>query len=311
MPKFSIIMPAYNVEDYISRSIDSVLGQSEKDFELIIVNDGSTDRTKEICDSYSKKDKRIRVIHKKNGGLSDARNEGVKKSKGEYLIFLDSDDYWDKDLLKELSKTLDNNPDVVRFQIREVTEDNIKTDYDETGFLNKSGEEAFDLITKYHFVENAWAYLIKRDYYLKEKFSFKKGMVHEDYGLTPLIIIKAKIVNSISYIGYNYCIRSNSIMTNKDYEKNKKKVNDMYIQYLDLIKQIDKTNLNKPIFKSFCANSLIIKICELKGNDYKYYKNKIKEDRVIDNILSDTLSRKIKKLFIKISPRLYARIRLK
>lgn len=309
MIKFSIIMPGYNVENYIERAVNSVLNQSENDFELIIVNDGSTDNTKEICNNF--KDKRIKVIHKKNGGLSDARNEGVKKATGKYIIFVDSDDYWDKDLLKEITKSLDNNPDVVRFQIREVTDKNETTDYKENPFRNKSGEEAFALITKYHFVENAWAYAIKKDYYLKEKFEFKKGTIHEDYGLTPLIIIKASKVNSISYIGYNYCIRSNSLMTNNDYEKVKKKVKDFYNHYLFLMKEIEKVNVNKTIFKSFIANSAILKICELKGKDYKEYKNKLKEDKVIDNILSDTLSRKIKKIIIRISPRLYSKIRSK
>lgn len=301
MPKFSVIMPAYNVEDYIKRSIDSVLNQSMKDFELIVVNDGSTDNTKSICEEYSNK---VTLINKKNGGLSDARNVGVKEAIGEYIIFIDSDDYWDKDLLKEISKSLDNNPDIVRFQIRTVDEKNNQIDYKESSFESKTGEEAFSLITKYHFVENAWAYAIKRDYYLKEKFEFKKGTIHEDFGLTPLIIIKANIVNSIGYIGYNYCIRSNSIMTNNDYEKVKKKVNDFYNHYLFLIKEIEKINVNKTIFKSFIANSLILKICELKGKDYKEYKNKIKKDKVIDNILSDTLSRKIKKILIKISPKM-------
>ena len=309
MPKFSIIMPGYNVEDYIERAVNSVLNQTEKDFELIIVNDGSTDNTKKICDEF--KDKKIKIVHKKNGGLSDARNEGVKKATGEYLIFIDSDDYWDKDLLKEINKSLDNDPDLVRFQIREVTDKNEKTDYKEKTFKNKSGEEAFDLITKYHFVENAWAYAIKREYYLKEKFAFKKGTIHEDYGLTPLIIIKASKVNSISYIGYNYCIRSNSLMTSSDYEKVKKKVKDFYEHYLFLNEEIDKVNVNKTIFKSFIANSVILKICELKGKDYKEYKNRLKEDKVIDNILSDSLGRKIKKLIIKMSPKIYSKIRTK
>lgn len=308
MPKFSIVMPGYNVEKYIERAVDSVLNQSKKDFELIIVNDGSTDKTKEICDGF--KDKKIKVIHKKNGGLSDARNEGVKKATGEYIIFMDSDDYWDKDLLKEITKSLSNNPDLVRFQIRTVDENNNQKDYPELAFESKSGEEAFSLITKYHFVENAWAYAIKREYYLKEKFEFKKGTIHEDYGLTPLIIIKASKVNSINYIGYNYCIRSNSLMTNTDYEKVKKKVKDFYDHYLFLNKEIEKVNVNKTIFKSFIANSLILKICELKGNDYKVYKNKLKEDKVLDNILSDSLSRKIKKIIIKLSPK-FAKIIIK
>lgn len=311
MVKFSIIIPVYNVEDYLDRSLDSVIKQSYDDFEAIVVDDGSLDNCPKLCDEWAKKDKRISVIHKKNGGLSDARNEGVKKAKGEYIIFLDSDDYWDKDLLKEINKSLGNNPDVVRFQIRTVDENNNQKDYPELSFESKTGEEAFSLITKYHFVENAWAYAIKRDYYLKEKFEFKKGTIHEDYGLTPLIIIKASKVNSINYIGYNYAIRSNSIMTNNNYEKVKKKVNDFYNHYLYLNKEIEKVNVNKTIFKSFIANSLILKICELKGKDYKEYKNKIKKDKVLDNILSDTLSRKIKKIIIKISPKLYSKIRSK
>ena len=311
MSKFSIIMPGYNVEDYIERAINSILNQSEKDFELIIVNDGSTDNTKSICEKYLKKDKRIKLINKTNGGLSDARNKGVNKATGNYIIFIDSDDYWDKDLLKEINKSLDNNPDVVRFQIRTIDENNKSTDYSESVFKNKSGEEAFNIITGYHFVENAWAYAVNRDYYLKEKFEFKKGKIHEDYGLTPLIIIKASKVNSINYIGYNYCIRSNSIMTNNDYEKIKKKVNDFYEHYLYLMEEIEKVKVNKAIFKSFIANSLILKICELKGKDYKEYKDKLKEDKVIDNILSDTIGRKIKRIIINISPKLYSKIRSK
>lgn len=304
MPKFSIIMPGYNVENYLERSFDSVLNQTYDDYELIMVDDGSKDGTKDICDKYLKKDKRISTIHKKNEGLSEARNDGVKKAKGEYIIFMDSDDYWDKDLLKEINKSLDNNPDVVRFQIRTIDENNNKVDYPESPFENKSGEEAFSLITKYHFVENAWAYAIKKDYYLKNKFEFKKGTIHEDYGLTPLIIIKASEVNSISYIGYNYCIRSNSLMTNTNYEKVKKKVTDFYNHYLYLNKEIEEVNVDKTVFKSFIANSLILKICELKGKDYKEYKNKLKKDKVLDNILSDTLGRKTKKVLMNISPKL-------
>ena len=311
MTKFSIIMPVYNVEKYLEKSLNSVLNQTNKDFEVIVVDDGSTDNSSKICDEYKKKDKRIKVIHKENGGLSDARNEGVKKALGEYIIFLDSDDYWDKDLLKEISKSLDNNPDLVRFQIRTVDESNNKVDYPEIEFYDKSGEEAFSLITRYHFVENAWAYAIKREYYLKEKYEFKKGIIHEDFALTPLIIIKANKVNSINYIGYNYLIRSNSIMNSNDYEKVKKKVKDMYEGYLYLMKEIDKVNVNKTIFKSFCSNSVIIKICELKGKDYKEYRNRIKKDKVIDNVLSDSLGRKIKKIIIKISPKIYTRIRSK
>ena len=97
-------------------------------------------------------------------------------------------------------------------------------------------------------------------------------------------------------------------MSQKNYEKTKKKVEDFYNHYLFLIEEIDKTNLESKIFKSFISNSLILKICELEGQDYKEYKNKLKEQKVYDNILTDTLSRKIKKVLFKISPKLTSKI---
>lgn len=301
-PKFSIIVPVYNTEKYLKRCLDSIKNQSFKDYEVIIVNDGSTDNSSDIISKYSYK-----VINQENLGLSMARNNGVKESSGEYLIFLDSDDYIEKDLLKEVNESLSNNPDLVRYQIKEVFDDEENINYEEEPFDNKSGVEAFKLITKYHFVENAWAYAIKRDFYLKEKFSFKKVAYHEDFGLMPLVIIKSKIVNSINYVGYCYYQRSGSIMNNNDYSKTKKKVNDFYNHYLYLTKEINKTKLDKTYFMSFISNSLILKITELKGKDYKEALDKLKKDKVFNNLLNDSLTRKVKKVLVKISPKLYYR----
>ena len=299
-PKFSIIVPVYNTEKYIKRCLDSIKSQSFKDYEVIIVNDGSTDKSSSIISKYPYK-----VINQKNLGLSMARNNGVMASNGDYLIFLDSDDYIEKDLLKEIDKSLSNNPDLVRYQIKEVFDDKDDVNYEEVPFYNKNGVEAFKLITKYHFVENAWAYAIKREYYLKEKFSFKKNTYHEDFGLIPLVIIKSKVVNSINYVGYCYYQRSGSIMNDNDYDKTKKKVKDFYNHYLYLTKEINKTKLDKTYFMSFISNSLILKITELKGKDYKDALTRLKKDKVFDNLLNDSLGRKIKNILVKISPRLY------
>ena len=299
MPKFSIIVPVYNVEKYIGKCLDSIMNQTNKDFEVIVVNDGTKDHSMEIVKNYD-----VKVINQKNQGLSAARNRGVKEATGEYLLFIDSDDYIEKDLLKELAKSLKNNPDIVRFQIQEVYEDGKIKKYEEIPFENKNGEEAFSEITKYHFVENAWAYLYKKTYYEENKFKFKEGTIHEDFGIVPLIIIKASIVNSISYIGYNYLQRTGSIMSQNNYEKIVKKVDDFYNHYLFLIKEINQTELNSVIFKSFIANSLIVKICELKGKDYQEYKRRLKEQKVFNNLLTDTTSRKIKKVLLTISPKL-------
>lgn len=301
-PRFSIIVPVYNTEKYLKRCLDSISKQSFTDYEVIIVNDGSTDNSSNIISKYPYK-----VINQENQGLSMARNNGVKVSSGDYLIFLDSDDYIEKDLLKEINESLFNNPDLVRFQIKEVFDNKDYINYKEEPFENKDGVEAFKLITKYHFVENAWAYAIKREYYLKEKFSFKKGTYHEDFGLIPLVIIKSKVVNSIDYLGYCYYQRDGSIMNSSDYAKTKKKVKDFYDHYLYLVSKINKTKLDKSYFMSFISNSLILKITELEGKDYKEALNRLKKDKVFDNLLSDNLGRKIKKVLLKVSPKLYYR----
>lgn len=303
MPKFSIIIPVYNVEKYLKKCLDSVFNQTYKDYEVIVVNDGTKDSSMDIVKDYN-----VKVINQKNQGLSAARNAGVKVATGDYLIFLDSDDYWEKNLLKELSKSLKNNPDLVRFQINEVYEDGRVIPYQEESFTNLSGPDAFKKIVKYHFVENAWCYAISKKYYLENKFEFKTGTIHEDFGLIPLIIMKAKKVNSINYLGYNYLQRQGSIMSNKNYEKTKKKVADMYLHYNYLIEEINKLDVDTTIFKSFIANSLILKITELNHKDYKVYLNKLKKEKVFDNLLTDTTSRKVKKVLLTLSPRNYYKL---
>ena len=303
MPKFSIIIPVYNVEKYIKKCLDSIFNQTEKDYEVIVVNDGTKDNSMDIVKNYD-----VKIVNQKNQGLSAARNKGLEYAKGEYILFIDSDDYIEKDLLKELKKSIKNNPDIVRFQIQEVYENNDKIiKYEEESFSGLNGVEAFNIISKYHFVENAWSYIFKSSFYKENNFSFKKGTIHEDFGLIPLVIMKANVVNSISYVGYNYLQRENSIMSNKNYEKTLKKVSDFYNHYLYLISEIDKTTLDSKVYKSFCANSLLLKICELNGKDYKEYKNKVKAEKVVDNLLSDTITRKIKKNMYKISPKLTIR----
>ena len=143
MPKFSIIIPVYNVEKYIKKCLDSVFSQSYKDYEVIVINDGSTDKSMDIAKEHN-----VKIINQKNKGQSAARNNGIKHATGDYLIFLDSDDYWEKDLLKELNKSLKNKPDVIRFQINEVYDDGKIKSYNESPFTNANGPEAFEKICK-------------------------------------------------------------------------------------------------------------------------------------------------------------------
>lgn len=124
MPKISIIVPVYNVEEYLNRCIDSILNQTFQDFELILVNDGSTDNSGQICDNYAIRDKRIRVIHKENGGVSLARNKGLDIARGKYVQFIDSDDYIEKDMLDKVYNTmLKENSDIIFWGFKLYTND--------------------------------------------------------------------------------------------------------------------------------------------------------------------------------------------
>ena len=229
MTKFSIIIPVYNVEKYLNKCLDSVVKQTYKNYEVIIVCDKCSDNSESIVDEYIKKYKNFTKIYAEHTGLSKARNIGVEASSGEYILFLDGDDYFELDLLKTLNEKLKDTPDLIRFQIQDVKGKEI-IKYNELGFNTTDGISAFNKIFKYHYIENAWSYSYNANFYKKNKFKFMEGCIAEDYGLIPLIIAKAKKVKSISYIGYNYVQRENSLMSDTNYSKKVKKMEDMLIQ---------------------------------------------------------------------------------
>lgn len=314
MAKFSIIIPVYNTANYILKCLDSVYNQTFKDYEIIVINDGSTDNSHNIINENKKK-YNIKYFKIDNQGLSAARNYGIQNASGEYLIFLDSDDFIENKLLEKINYEVQNNIslDVIRYQIRLVDEKYqlIKT-YNEKSFSNCNGIDAFTKITKYQFVELACCYAIKRSYFLEKKFKFAKGMYHEDFGLIPLVIMQASSVSSIDYIGYNYLQRNNSIMNNNDYQKTVKKAFDFLAHYKNLYKQIEQVTEikkeDKKVFYSFIANSVILKASQLKGKDQDEYLKQIKELDVSKDILTDSVFRKLKKILLKFNIKLYLKV---
>lgn len=113
--KVSIIVPVYNVEKYLQRCIESILTQTETDFELLLIDDGSKDKSGLMCDDYAQKDKRVNVIHKENGGVSSARNLGIEKANGEWMCFIDADDYVRQDFLSNIQQYLFGDVDIVHW----------------------------------------------------------------------------------------------------------------------------------------------------------------------------------------------------
>ena len=216
MPKFSIIIPVYNVEEYIGRCLDSVFKQNNKDFEVIVVDDGCTDQSIEIAKEFA-----VKIVSTEHVSVSEARNLGAKQARGNYLLFLDSDDYWDNNLLEEITKSLSNNPDLVRFQVRTVTDTGEITDYKEMSFENKTGVEAFSIISKFHFVESVWCYAIKREYYEEEK-SVVYERLNQELGKALNVAKEIEEAKSLSEKYHTQANKQNFEVL-KDDNKNKKK----------------------------------------------------------------------------------------
>ena len=182
-PLFSIIVPIYNVERYLEQCIESVLAQDYQNYELILVDDGSPDNSIDICTKYAKQYSNIVFIHKINGGLSDARNAGIKLARGEYLMFLDSDDYWEgTTILSDLEKIItENNPDVIFNYLKSVYPDKIVNHYINRDKLIGSFPEDFqDLYQNGIYLGFAWTKIIKKEIILKNNLLFIKGRNFED-----------------------------------------------------------------------------------------------------------------------------------
>lgn len=219
VPRVSIIVPVYNVEKYINRCIDSILSQTFTDFELILVDDGSPDKSGEICDEYAKKDKRIKVIHKKNGGLSDARNVGLEIAKGDFIGFVDSDDYIELDMYEKLLEACEENNSRIAMCGRfNVFGEVIEPFFSFSGYkIWKSKEAIENLLTWDNIDSSSCDKLFNRE--LFRDIRFPVGKYNEDiYVMTRIIHNSGKVVH-IGEAKYYYYHRPNSITTELFSEK--------------------------------------------------------------------------------------------
>lgn len=217
MPKFSIIIPVYNVEAYLRECLDSVLAQTCADWEAICVNDGSTDGSLAILQEYASKEPRVHIIDQPNKGLSAARNAGIHAAKGEYIFLLDSDDWIVQDALKRLNKHIAGQ-DMICFSGQRYFETNHS--YNPTDQLipatYTSGMEYYSanaLLTRDFQFVCAVLRLYRREYLLNHKLFFTDGIYHEDNMFTPLACYYANRVTVIPDSLYIYRIRPHSIMT--------------------------------------------------------------------------------------------------
>lgn len=306
-PLFSVIVPAYNVEDYLPQCIDSVLAQSFQDFELILVDDGSTDRTGEICDSVAGDwpNNRIHVIHQPNSGLSAARNTGIAAANGKYLIFLDGDDYFKEGALRAVQKALEPGLDVLRYQAQEVFPDGREVKYPESGFTTLTGVEAFTKLARYHYTENAWLYAYRREFFIDHGFQYAEGCIAEDLGLTPLIIACAHKVKAISDICYNYRQREGSIM--HDNTKISRRAGDILHQYHETLPKIAAIPHTESILH-YLVVSFLTSATALKYDDFLHTYQAAKKAGMLQYIHPASIKALPRALILKHSPRLFYQI---
>ncbi len=216
----SIIIPIYNVEDYLERCLNSVVNQTYKNLEIILVNDGSTDRCKKICDDYQKKDDRIKVIHKENGGLSDARNAGIEIAKGEYISFIDSDDYVSNDYIEYMYNMIKNTSSKLAIcGVKEVWAHTTIVEEAHTKSESLTAKQTLrNLLLDQGIEICAYAKLYHRD--LFKEIRFPKGKVYEDSAVMyKLIMLADKIVYGDKKC-YYYIARNGSISKHKDFNLN-------------------------------------------------------------------------------------------
>lgn len=275
--RYSFIIPTYNSEKTIIKCLNSVLNQRDCNYEILVVDDGSTDNTLNIVTKFATKNNKVKIIKNHHKGISEIRNIGICNSIGEYIIFVDSDDYVNFELLDVLNRYDD---DVIRFS---VFCSNGSDRFIQPKFMSISGIECLKLFCNSgNIFATPWGYAFKKSLFLNNKLYFLKGKTHEDFGLIPLVLIYAKSVSSVEYVGYNYIKRMGSITQEAEYEKEVSRMYDFIDQFCFAVEKLNNINIEqsyKKIYNDYFINRLYIKFNNFKHNikEYNNYDEVVKK----------------------------------
>lgn len=279
----SIIVPIYNVEKYLKRCIDSIVNQTYKKLEIILVDDGSTDKSSNICDNYAKEDNRIKVIHKKNGGISETRNIGIENCQGKFIGFVDPDDYIGKDLYNILHHNLiESDSDISicnfkTFEFESIDFTNI------IGYIQYNNIDALkELIFDKKITSHLWNKLYKKELFDSIKFPLNK--IYEDLSVMYLLFYKSKKIVFSNSIQYGYYQRANSLCNSKSMNENKAK---NYIEAVNSRYNFLKENCNKfnqILLASRVQSLVVLNYVVAKSRNHELYNNKIMIDDYKKNI---------------------------
>lgn len=340
MVKISVIIPIYNVEKYIEECIKSVCEQTLKEIEIICVNDGTKDDSMKIVSKYAKKDKRIKIINKDNGGLSSARNKGLDTATGKYVYFIDSDDYITKECLEILYDTLEkNNLDILFFDAlsfyedKELSEEQTDCEnyYIRGAMYNKvsTGQELFlNMRKNLDYRASACLQILRKEFVDKYNLRFEEGIIHEDELFSLLGTLYSDRVMHISEPFYMRRVRPGSIMT----ESNSIKSSYGYFKtIIKVIPHISKNVEDPEVFNMYYSyiktlfNSSINNITSISSNELEAFEIELPKEELIlykllieNNYLNkETITklkqtnkenRSLKRLFVRKSANLIRRI---
>lgn len=301
MEKISVIVPVYKVENYLKRCVDSIINQSYKNLEIILVDDGSPDKCPAICDGYAEKDPRIKVIHKKNGGLSSARNAGLDIATGDYIGFVDSDDMIHRDFYKILLYELRKNGcDIVQTMSRTFRGDTLPDTETEIKNYTASEYNASDLWkldyidNRYCFEETVWRKLYKAQIF--ENIRFREGIISEDDYIKPeLIEACGKFVSISPEIYFYYRSNPNSI-TKKDKDIKYSQI-EYYCHICDIAQRCGTEYANKIILKFLYF--VLHRFARIYSDSY-YSKDQIHEAEILIRKCFAAKTDFLNNIFIKI-----------
>ncbi len=288
----SVIIPVYNVEEYLRECIDSVLNQTYGNFEIILVDDGSTDSSGEICDEYLEKDDRITVIHQKNGGLSAARNAGFTEANGKYIYFLDSDDYITENTLELLLGIAEkDNSNIVFFDavsFADTDDFTVKQNYiRKNNYKTDNGYNIFSELSKKNEFHSAVPLLfISRHFLINSNTRFIPGILYEDMVFTYQLFCKAETISQCSEALYYRRYRKNSIMTSLKTEKHFSSFIDVFNHNAEFTKGLTRYDTSAAYdYVSRCAFNVFNIYEKLGKSDKKNCEAKLAtfKKKVLDN----------------------------
>lgn len=299
MSKFSFIIPVYKVQEYLDKCVSSVREQSYRDIEIILVDDGSPDECPRMCDQYASEDSRIRVIHKPNGGLSDARNKGLEVATGEYVLFVDSDDYVEKNICEKLVPFTNMGWDIligdatVEGGVCDLTHVPLDGVVDGYTYCKRALQEG-------KMPEAVWLNVYRREFLLEKNLWFRYGILHEDVEFTPRAFLTAESVRYTGVVLYHYLIRNDSITTRKDRRKNMRDLYETCCELEKMYKSIEDVELRKLMRDTLTASYLSL---FQAAKAYTYGREYIHRGFCLRNAKRGKT--KLKALLFCLSPRLY------